>query len=228
MKNLLSIESDAKTRKGSARGYLTGILYLAPDRISGAINVCPNASPACRQACLYSAGRGSFSNVQKARIEKTVFYVKDRESFLSTLKANVQSLYTKAKAKRMTPTVRLNGTSDIGWERYTVFQEFPKVRFYDYTKSKARMLAFLSGSMPSNYSLTFSRSETNESDALDILSMGGNVSVVFRSTLPKTWNGYPVINGDETDLRFLDPKGVVVGLIAKGKAKKDTSGFVVD
>lgn len=227
MKSLLSVDTNAKTVKGQRKGYLTGILYLAPGKLSGLINVCPNASIACDNLCLYYAGRGAFNSVQKARTAKTIFYVKDRETFLATLKDNVAAVIRKAKAKKMTPVIRLNGTSDIGWERYTVIQAFKKTRFYDYTKSFARMMAFLDGKLPSNYSLTFSRSETNESQCLEILNRGGNVAVVFRKALPTHWKGYPVINGDENDLRFLDPKGVVVGLTAKGKAKSDTSGFVV-
>lgn len=228
MKSLLSIDTNAKTVKGQRKGYLTGILYLAPDRLSGLINVCVHASDGCRQTCLYSAGRGAFTSVQKARIAKTAHYVKDRESFLSTLKDNVATVIRKAKAKRMHPVIRLNGTSDIGWERYAVIQAFKTTRFYDYTKNYDRMFAFLDGKLPSNYSLTFSRSETNETQCLEVLKRGGNVAVVFRSkVLPTHWNGYPVINGDENDLRFLDPKGVVVGLTAKGKAKTDTTGFVV-
>jgi hypothetical protein len=227
MKTLLSVDTNAKTVKGQKRGFMTGILYLAPDRISGLFNACPNASNGCRNLCLYYAGRGAFNSVQKARTAKTVFYVKDRESFLATLTENVASVIRKAKAKKMHPVIRLNGTSDIGWERYTVIQAFKTTRFYDYTKNYDRMMAFLDGKLPSNYSLTFSRSETNETQCLDVLSRGGNVAVVFRKALPTHWNGFPVINGDENDLRFLDPKGVVVGLTAKGKAKTDTSGFVV-
>jgi len=228
MQNLLSIDTNAKTVKGQSKGYLTGILYLAPGRLSGLVNVCPHASAACDELCLYYAGRGAFNSVQKARTAKTVFYVKDRETFLSTLKENVASVIRKAKSKGMRATVRLNGTSDIGWERYTVIQAFKRTRFYDYTKNAKRMHAFLDGKLPSNYSLTFSRSESNEADCLAILARKGNVAVVFRKTLPKTWQGYRVIDGDANDLRFLDPKGVVVGLKAKGKAKTDTTGFVVD
>jgi hypothetical protein len=227
MKSLLSIDTNAKTVKGQSKGFMTGILYLAPGKLSGLVNVCPHASAACDALCLYYAGRGAFNSVQKARTAKTVFYVKDRETFLATLKENVASVIRKAKAKRMVPVIRLNGTSDIGWERYTVIQAFKTTRFYDYTKSFQRMTAFLDGKLPSNYSLTFSRSETNETQCLEVLKRGGNVAVVFRKELPKTWQGFPVINGDENDLRFLDPKGVVVGLKAKGKAKSDTTGFVV-
>jgi hypothetical protein len=228
MKTLLSVDTNAKTVKGQKRGFMTGILYLAPGKLSGLVNVCPHASAACDALCLYFAGRGAFNSVQKARTAKTIFYVKDRESFLATLKENVFSVIRKAKAKKMVPVIRLNGTSDIGWERYTVIQAFKTTRFYDYTKSFQRMVSFLDGKLPSNYSLTFSRSETNESQCLEVLKRGGNVAVVFRGkVLPTHWNGFKVINGDENDLRFLDPRGVVVGLSAKGKAKTDTTGFVV-
>ena len=227
-KNLLSVDTNAKTVKGQAKGYRTGILYLAPASVSGLINVCAFASDGCRRHCLYSAGRGAFTSVQKARIAKTVFYVKDRPAFIETLKANVSKLVAKCAKEKATPTVRLDGTSDVGWERHGVIQAFKSVQFYDYTKNYVRMLAFIGGKLPSNYSLTFSRSETNESQCLEVLKRGGNVAVVFRGkVLPSHWNGFKVINGDENDLRFLDPRGVVVGLSAKGKAKTDTSGFVV-
>lgn len=228
MKSLLSIDTNAKTVKGQKQGYRTGILYLAPASVSGVINVCPNASDACRTACLYTAGRGAFNSVQKARIAKTRLYVADKSAFVETLKTNVRQLIAKSAKANATPTVRLNGTSDIGWERQGIIQAFNETQFYDYTKNYIRMIGFLFGKLPSNYHLTFSRSETNETQCLEILSRGGNVAVVFRGkALPTHWNGFPVINGDENDLRFLDPKGVVVGLTAKGKAKTDTSGFVV-
>lgn len=226
MQNLLSIDTNAKTIKGQAQGYRTGILYLAPASLSG-MNVCPHASPACRAACLYTAGRGAMSPVQNARLAKTRLWIADKTAFVETLKANVQALKAKASKAKAKPVVRLNGTSDIAWERHDIIQSNPDIPFYDYTKNPIRMLAYLGGKLPSNYSLTFSRSETNEAQCLDILKRGGNVAVVFRNELPETWNGFPVINGDANDLRFLDPKGVVVGLIAKGKAKQDTSGFVV-
>jgi len=227
-KNLLSVDTNAKTVKGQSKGYRTGILYLAPASVSNVINVCLFASPACRAACLYSAGRGAFTSVQKARIAKTKLFVSDKHAFVEKLKLNVSKLVSNCIKTKAIPTVRLNGTSDINWERYSVIQAFNKVQFYDYTKNYFRMNLFLDGKLPSNYSLTFSRSETNESQCLDVLARGGNVAVVFRGkVLPTHWQGFPVINGDENDLRFLDPKGVVVGLTAKGKAKTDTSGFVV-
>ena len=227
-KNLLSVDTNAKTVKGQKRGYRTAILYLAPASVSGVVNVCAFASDACRTACLYSAGRGAFNSVQQARISKTVLYVKDKVAFVETLKVNVVALIKKCIKENAKPAVRLNGTSDISWERHGIIQKFKAVPFYDYTKNYVRMLSYLAGAMPANYSLTFSRSETNESQCLEVLKRGGNVAVVFRSKiLPATWNGFRVINGDENDLRFLDVRGVVVGLSAKGKAKADTSGFVV-
>ena len=227
MKSLLSIDTNAKTVKGQKQGYRTGILYLAPASVSGVINVCAFASPACETACLYTAGRGAFNSVQKARIAKTRLYVSDKSAFVETLKTNVRQLIAKCAKVNATPAVRLNGTSDIGWERHGIIQAFNETQFYDYTKNYIRMIGFLFGKLPSNYHLTFSRSETNDDLCLDVLNRGGNVAVVFRNELPTHWNGFPVINGDENDLRFLDPKGVVVGLKAKGKAKSDTTGFVV-
>jgi hypothetical protein len=190
--------------------------------------VCAFASPACSAECLYSAGRGAFSNVQRSRVEKTKAYFANKAQFLSTLGDNIASLIAKSTKASMRPAVRLNGTSDIAWEKSGLMDRFPSVPFYDYTKNPLRFAQFLNGKLPKNYRLTFSRSETNEAQCLEFLARGGNVSVVFRKSLPKVWKGYPVVNGDETDLRFLDPKGVVVGLVAKGKAKADVSGFVVE
>jgi hypothetical protein len=127
----------------------------------------------------------------------------------------------------MTPCVRLNGTSDLPWHNIgDIMQSFPEIQFYDYTPNANRMIQFLKGELPSNYHLTFSRKENNEALCDLILSMGGNVAMVF-DKVPKKFKGYKVIDGDESDLRFLDEKNVIVGLKAKGKGKKDTSGFVI-
>jgi len=230
MRNLLSINQDAKTIKGLKDGYLTGILYLAPARLGGNGNVCKYSSKACRFLCINKTGRGQFNSVQTARISKTVLFVQDEASFISNLKTNIVALIRKAKKNNLQASIRLNGTSDLPWENKGVMQSAPSVTFYDYTKDPNRMIAYLAGRFPINYSLTFSRSENNEPKCLEVLSRGGNVAVVFRTkTLPLTWQGYQVINGDKNDLRFLDKKGVVVGLYAKGKkARQDKSGFVVD
>lgn len=224
---LLGIGSDAKTVKGVKYGYMTGILYLAPANLSGN-EVCPHRSQGCTDACLFTSGRGAFSNVKDARISKTQLLFNDRAEFLRRLRHDIQLLVKRADSKGLVPCVRLNGTSDLGWEGIAsdIMAEFPDVQFYDYTKNPNRMLRYCAGSFPSNYHLTFSRSETNDSTCQTILENGGNVAVVFKNS-PNAYYGYPVVDGDLSDLRFADPKGVVVGLKAKGKAKHDISGFVV-
>ena len=126
------------------------------------------------------------------------------------------------------PVVRLNTTSDIPWEIHNIFELFPNIQFYDYTKIYKRAVKFVKGEYPKNYHLTYSLNEDNKDLAFNILKMGGNISAVFRKDLPDTYKGYKVINGDEHDLRFLDLQNAIVGLKAKGKAKTDYSGFVLD
>ena len=224
---LLSIGNDAKTKKGLAYGYLTGILYLAPANESGK-EVCPSRSPGCTEACLFTAGRGSFTNVREARIRKTKLFWSDRQLFLKALDDDIEFLKKEAASKKLKPCVRLNGTSDLGWEGFAeyIFKKHPDVQFYDYTKVFSRMQKFLQGKFPPNYHLTFSRSEENNFICDKVLAQGGNVAVVFDGIRTK-WGSYDVIDGDLSDLRFLDTKNVVVGLKAKGKAKKDRSGFVI-
>jgi hypothetical protein len=224
-KCVLSMNADAKTIKGTKKGYLTGIMYFAPSNLSG-INVCPLASRGCIAACLFAAGRGRFYTTTRQRIVKTLAYHFDTPRFVTTIKKSIRSLIVKAKNKKLIPVVRLNGTSDIAFEIKTdIIQTFANVQFYDYTKLAKRFLF----NIPKNYHLTFSLSEVNESDARFVLQRKGNVAVVFRTKqIPKTFLGTKVINGDESDLRFLDKKHRIVGLFAKGRAKKDTSGFVID
>ena len=223
--NYLSAGTDAKTTKGEKRGYRTYIMYLAPYTVSvahGGRNVCPFASAGCAAACLYSAGRGAFASVQKARIRKTVEYFQHRELFLAKLHEDIRNAEQEAKQMGMRPTFRLNGTSDINWGK--VIAEHPTLRCYDYTASVDRVLE---NDLP-NYHLTLSRKEnTPMADIERVLLAGKNVAVVFSKPGIAEWNGFPVVDGDVDDLRFLDPEGVIVGLKAKGKAKQDTSGFVV-
>jgi hypothetical protein len=168
------------------------------------------------------------SNVRLGRIRKTRLFFTDKKAFFIQLNKDIVRGMKRAKKLGMSYCVRLNGTSDVPWERLGIMQEFPTVQFYDYTKSVSRALAHARGEMPANYHLTFSRSESNEPDALQVLAAGGNVAAVFESANhPETWNGYNVVSGDDSDLRFLDAKNVVVALYAKGKAKQDKSGFVV-
>ena len=225
---LLASNSDAKTSKGFALKFLTDILYLAPANEGGFGNLCVHASAGCLAACLFTAGRGRMSNVRLGRIRKTRLFFTDKKAFFMQLNKDIVRGMKRAAKLGMTYCVRLNGTSDVPWERLGVMEQWPSVQFYDYTKSPARALAHARGEMPSNYHLTFSRSESNEPDALQVLAAGGNVAAVFESANhPATWNGYNVVSGDDSDLRFLDANNVVVALYAKGKAKQDKSGFVI-
>ena len=230
---ILGIDKNAKTVKGQKLNYITGIVYLAPSNESGEFNTCGDASKGCREACLFTAGRGAMRNVKDARIAKTLAFYHNKDKWMIQLIEEISALVKKANKLRMTPCVRLNGTSDIPWERVkqdgmNIMEHFPHVQFYDYTKNIARMLSFLRGEMPANYHLTFSRSEENEDKCLAVLNSGGNVAVVFRKNFsPKEFYGKEVVNGDENDLRFMDKKNVIVRLIEKGRAKKDDKGFVV-
>lgn len=229
VKNLLSKGStNTKTAKNNLETF---ILYLAPSKIVDGFNLCPFASVGCTKGCLYSAGRGRFSNVQLSRINKTKFWGYDRSNFYIQLANELLSIHDKAIKKDEKIAIRLNGTSDIDHlyllERYSGINFldpfYSNLLFYDYTKNPNIVSRYKN----TNYKITFSRSESNEPEAKVILKNGGNVAIVFQGQLPETWNGYKVINGDETDLRYFDPSNVVVGLIAKGDAKKDQTGFVV-
>lgn len=221
----LAIDKNAKTIKGQKLGYMTAILYLAPADASGVANVCPHASAGCKAACLYTSGMaGRFPKINQARIKKTLAFLSNRAAFLAQLETDIQILIKKSAKAGMIPAVRLNGTSDLPWENFGLMQKFPQIQFYDYTKNVNRMFREL----PANYHLTFSRSEENGADAEKVARAGKNVAVVFDSkNYPSDYYGSPVVNGDDSDLRFLDASGVIVGLYAKGKAKKDKSGFVV-
>ena len=225
--NLLTIEN-AKTTKGEELGYLTGILYLAPYTESvayGGGNLCAMASEGCASACLFTAGRGQFDSVKLARIRKTIYFYKHREKFMDDLRASIKKIVRKAKKLGLIPAIRLNGTSDFPWHKTGIMQEFSDVQFYDYTKAVKRIFEVL----PKNYHYTFSRSEKNQNHVQQVLDNSlVNIAIVFNSkNFPTEYLGRKVISGDDHDLRFLDEKGVIIGLKAKGKAKKDTSGFVV-
>ena len=231
--------SSAKTQKGEKLGYLTGILYLAPAKISG-FEVCPNRTKGCTAACLYVSGRGAFNSVQTARINKTKYFRSNNAEFMHNLVKDIESLIRKAKRESMTPCIRLNGTSDLPIENFKyngkrILDLFPGVQFYDYTKSYKRMNQYLFGGMPSNYQLTFSLSEDNLLNALNVLNLGGNIAAVFADldkAIADGWNGYKVINADKHDLRFLDERNVICGLSFKGtKANKQQGikeGFVLN
>ena len=227
---LLSI-GNPKILKGMKQGYMTYILHLAPADVSG-YNTCPKATAGCKAACLNTAGRGGMFKkgettnvIQKARIRKTKLFFENRDVFLAILEDDIRKAIKQSEKKGLVPVFRLNGTSDLSWEKYGIIQKFPNVQFYDYTKVLGRKVSYLS-----NYHLTFSAADGNDDDVRRAIQEGYNIATVFgikkSQPMPETYEGMPVFNGDDSDLRFLDPKGVVVGLYAKGKAKKDTSGFV--
>jgi len=219
-----------KTLKGEKDGYLTYILHLSPSDVAGVGNMCPKATAGCKAACLNTAGQGGMfkpgmttNHVQEARKRKTRFFVEDRAGFVAQLKEDIAKAIKQAAKKDMVPVFRLNGTSDIAWEKYSIIQEFPTVQFYDYTKILGRKTAALP-----NYHLTFSQADGNLADVVEAVKQGYNVATVFRKVLPTTHLGLPVVDGDEDDLRFLNHTQCVIGLKAKGRARKDTSGFVID
>lgn len=228
--NLLSVGTNAKTSKGDDENTLTAILYLAPNTISG-YNVCPNASPGCIASCLFTAGRGAMTSVQEARTRKTRLFFEDNNLFIKLLCSDLSKFQDYCLKNNITGYVRLNGTSDIRWEDIIVpdhnaylFDLFKNLRFYDYTK----VLDRLNVAKFDNYKILYSRSELDSNETiLRQLKLGFNVSIVFEKELPETYLGYEVINGDLNDLRWNDPSGVIVGLKAKGLARRDTSGFVI-
>jgi hypothetical protein len=231
IKTTLLTSGNQKILKGEKLGYITKGIHLAPANLSG-YEVCQWRSKGCTASCLNTAGRGQMNSIQVSRINKTKLFFERKPEFLSKLAKEISSSIKSAVKKEMEAVFRPNLTSDIAWEDIelfkgtNLFQHFPKTQFYDYTKSFGRMARFINGDFPSNYHLTFSASENNQKLVEMVLEMGGNVAVVFRNQLPKTWKSVQVVNGDETDLRFLDKQGVVVGLIEKGMAKKDATGFV--
>jgi len=222
---LLSVSADAKTIKGEAQGYLTGILYLAPDKLAGGPTLCPFSSEGCRAVCLNTAGRGGFNIVQESRIRKARMFQANIKAFTAQICEDIEALRAQALAKGLKTAVRLNGTSDIRWEGYGIMERFGDVQFYDYTKYPMRYRR----NLPVNYHLTYSLSEKPDSmeHAQEWQRAGVNTAVVFRAELPVIFAGRVVIDGDVNDLRFKDPTGCIVGLRAKGKAKKTETKFVL-
>jgi hypothetical protein len=233
-KKLFGTEN-AKTTKGEKLGYHTFIIYMSPDKQNTkGKTVCSNSTEGCRIACLFTAGMGIFSNVMLGRLHKTEYFLRDRKAFMEQVAKEIKAGIKKHGADKI--CIRLNGTSDIPYENIPVGEYpnimtmFPDVQFYDYTKIFSRLDKT---KLPANYHLTFSRAETalNQKQAELALQLGFNVAAVFNvkdeTELPTEYKGAKVVNGDEHDLTFIQPEGVILGLKAKGKAKKDTTGFVI-
>ena len=231
IKNLLSKGStNSKTSKNSIKTF---ILYLAPHNLnSKGLTLCKDASKGCIASCLYSAGRGKFSNVQSSRINKANYFVTDKKVFLTQLLKEIKKEIKKASDKDEKIAFRLNGTSDIDFlyllNKNLHFDiellNYDKVYFYDYTKSIARAKRYKDFR---NYTLTFSKSETNDKEVKEALNLGINVAAVFKDNLPQKYKGIKVIDGDKSDLEMIKHKNIILGLKAKGDAKKDTTGFVI-
>jgi hypothetical protein len=235
---LLGIDTNAKTIKGEQYGIKTAILYLMPAE-QGGTQLCPMAKTAgCEKACLFTAGRGAMNSVMLSRLRKTLYFNQYRDQFMLQLQSELIRDRAKAKRKGYKLIVRLNGTSDIRWENEpighayaNIMQALPDIQFYDYTKIANRK------GVPANYDLTFSYSgvEAYQPFVAKAVANGDRIAVVFRDRAivnamlanGDTFLGLPVVDGDNTDIRHLDPKGAVVALYAKGKARKDQSGFVV-
>ena len=232
VKNLLSKgNSNSKTAKNSIKTF---ILYLAPHNLNNkGLTLCKDASKGCIASCLYSAGRGKFSNVQSSRINKANYFVTDKKVFLSQLLKEIKKEIKKASDKDEKIAFRLNGTSDIDFlyllNKNLDFDiellNYDKVYFYDYTKSIARAKRYKDFR---NYTLTFSKSETNDKEVKEALNLGINVAAVFKDNLPQKYKGIKVIDGDLSDLEMIKHKNIILGLKAKGDAKKDITGFVIN
>ena len=263
--NLLTINQDPKTIKGTKKGYITAIIYMSPAELSGK-NLCSFSTAGCREVCLNISGRGVFNYIQQSRFNRARYFITDKINFLNNLTLRISNFIAYAERKELTPVIRLNGTSDIPYENikiklndlleykklnnnkhkkvFTAFIQnngikeslnimdiFPDVQFYDYTKFPLNKRP--KAISQANYDLTFSRAENNEVNALDYMqNNGGRSAFVFSHKLPKTYKGFKVINADETDLRFLEPKNIISGLIFKGTKKNLTaginSGFVIN
>lgn len=240
---LTKADRNPKIAKGLGYGVYTAPMHLAPANVSG-FNVCAMATKGCKAACLHTAGNPAFMAQKiKGRLARTKAFFRRRDAFMVQLVHELEAHERKALKLKMQCGVRLNATSDIRFEsipcernevKYrNVMEAFPNIQFYDYTKLPNRR------NLPKNYHLTFSLADGNRQDAINAMFSGINVAAVFRVTrgksLPQAYelgnSLVPVLDGDLHDYRPADPKsvlGVIIGLRAKGKARKDKSGFVID
>jgi hypothetical protein len=247
----------AKAAKATGFGCLNAIHYMAPADTAGVGNLCPNASEPCKALCLgtYSGQAAIVADLEngtnstrESRKNKARLFMGARKHYLNLMAREILAIERKAGREGLTPIIRLNGSTDIPWERVrftidrrttaalakagrmqpglpvTLLELFADLQFVDYTKSPQRLAR-----KPANLDLTLSYSVINDAACIEALANGHNVAMVFAGGLPDMFAGFPVIDGDIHDLRHLDPKGgFIVGLSPKGnKAKKDTSGFVV-
>ena len=222
--------TNAKTKKNDLKTF---ILYLSPyNQNSKGINICPKASKGCAASCLFSAGRGSMNSVILSRTNKTEYLLNDKKTFIEQLAKEILTKVKTAKKKGEKVAFRLNGTSDLDFvymlKKYA-FLDIETIKenavFYDYTKILGKVKKYIDHP---NYKLTFSRAEDNEKETIEALKLGANVSAVFANYLPETYKGFKVVDGDKSDDIMINAKNVILGLKAKGEAKKDKSGFVIN
>ncbi len=234
--------TNSKTLRGEQTGVRTLILHLAPFTTAGAQNLCPKSTLGCQQSCLYTAGRNRMPSNQAAKIRRTRAYLADRPAFLTKLVEEIAWYERQATREGLSLAVRPNGTSDLPGLARALARRCPTIQFYDYTKI---LPAIAAGAPLTNLHYTFSRSERNEDECVQALDSGTNVAVVYGTkkggALPMFHGdyapdsrlaAYPVVSGDETDVRFRDPRGtdgrgIIIGLRAKGAARLDRTGFVV-
>lgn len=242
---LFGVGNDAKTKKGEKLGVDTAILYLSPasNATPKGETLCPSAVQAkCLKACLYTAGRGRMSSVEMSRLYKTLMYTQLRATFWGMLIREINALAEKSRRAGRTLGIRINGTSDLILPDWLIGCN-PDVQFYDYSKNVDYYNDKSLVRRP-NHHVTLSYSGANNEyrhAVLDAAMNGHNIAVVFRNreqaekAIAHGWLGFECIDGDETDVRFMDPRatasgqaGYVVALYAKGNAKADRTGFVVD
>lgn len=238
---LANERSNAKLIKARKKGmqYLTFGLSMAPAKVSG-YQVCSSSSPGCRKACIFTSGNGGYPNVSKCRIARTIAWFEHRENFKDHIMWEMELARKLSVRQNKQLCVRMNVFSDVMYEREfkDFFDRNQDAQIYDYTKHYLRMVRFCKGDLPPNLYLTFSRSENNWDKCLDILNRGRNISVPFTINkvmrpeinvpLPELYEGFPVFNGEDDDLRFLDPQQHIIGIKTKGMGFWDKSGFIVD
>ena len=231
------VNHSSKLKKnGKVSGQLTYGLYLAPHKVSG-YNTCSYSTPECRMGCLHASGLAAveefagLSMIKDCRIKKTKLFYEHPEFFMAWMIAEIKSKQATAKRKGFEFSARLNCTSDIDWQNVkvngqSIFEIFPDITFYDYTKNPNKFI-----SKPDNYHLTLSYTGRNWNACKAVLKQGVNVALVFNvkreTEIPATFKGYQVINGDITDYRVDDAKGIIVGLKWKRIANRQAEAKVL-
>jgi hypothetical protein len=227
MTDLLGSNNKLDKQSPRAGPYVLRGLSLAPANLSG-YEMCPMRTEGCTKACIgVKSGHNRFGPAKEAKIRRTKMYVEDNYGFMVQLFREMDNLCRYCERKGKLPVVRLNTYSDVVWEHKhpEIFEEFPEVQFYDYTKIDKRGPQYMKNpeDWPENYHLTLSSTGENWDDCLRWLEWGQQVAVVFKdcwdNPLPKTWRGYPVVDGDKDDCRWMEDPGVIVGLRTKGSVK---------